>query len=135
MEHVSRQFRTSSKIGWLTQNKVIVIPEETIKEGTNEYCIGVRKEILNLFNVLCFLFKGRFLFRLLMKRCCRYTTELVMYHLNPGDRLFKLLQLAFRLQHLCLDSLYPLSGSELLQIADRLPTLKSLIIKNCRMVI
>ncbi|KAF7632796.1 hypothetical protein Mgra_00007785, partial [Meloidogyne graminicola] len=116
MEHVSRQFRTSSKIGWLTQNKVIVIPEETIKEGTNEYCIG-----------------GRFLFRLLMKRCCRYTTELVMYHLNPGDRLFKLLQLAFRLQHLCLDSLYPLSGSELLQIADRLPTLKSLIIKNCRM--
>uniref|UniRef100_A0A1I8BWE2 Disease resistance RPP13-like protein 1 n=1 Tax=Meloidogyne hapla TaxID=6305 RepID=A0A1I8BWE2_MELHA len=68
-----------------------------------------------------------------MKRCCRYTLELTIFELVPGDRLFKLLQLCFLLQHICLDSLSPLSGSEFLQISDRLPELKSLVVKNCRL--
>ncbi|KAL7078891.1 hypothetical protein ACQ4LE_002196 [Meloidogyne hapla] len=117
MEHVSRIFRsTSTNLGWLAQRKVVVIPEEAMIEGRRSYLIS-----------------GRAYFRLIMKRCCRYTLELTIFELVPGDRLFKLLQLCFLLQHICLDSLSPLSGSEFLQISDRLPELKSLVVKNCRL--
>jgi hypothetical protein len=66
-----------------------------------------------------------------MKRCCRYVVELTIFQLSTGDRMFKLLQLGFFIQHICLELLSPLSGSELLQISERLPKLKSLVIRNC----
>ncbi|CAK5074837.1 unnamed protein product [Meloidogyne enterolobii] len=116
MEHVSRLFRSTAKMGWIGQRKIVVIPEEATIEGNKTY-----------------LFSGRAYFRLIMKRCCRYTLELVIYQLVPKDRLFKLLQLCFLLQHLCLDYLSPLSGSEFLEISERLPELKSLVVKNCRL--
>ncbi|CAK5084383.1 unnamed protein product [Meloidogyne enterolobii] len=116
MEHVSRLFRNTAKMGWIGQRKIVVIPEEATIEGNKTY-----------------LFSGRAYFRLIMKRCCRYTFELVIYQLVPKDRLFKLLQLCFLLQHLCLDYLSPLSGSEFLEISERLPELKSLVVKNCRL--
>uniref|UniRef100_A0A915M6V2 F-box domain-containing protein n=1 Tax=Meloidogyne javanica TaxID=6303 RepID=A0A915M6V2_MELJA len=105
MEHVSRLFRNTAKMGWIGQRKIVVIPEDA----------------------------GRAYFRLIMKRCCRYTFELVIYQLVPRDRLFKLLQLCFLLRHLCLDYLSPLSGSEFLEISERMPELRSLVVKNCRL--
>nr|CAD2200614.1 unnamed protein product [Meloidogyne enterolobii] len=116
MEHVSRLFRNTAKMGWIGQRKIVVIPEDAVIEGSKTY-----------------LFSGRAYFRLIMKRCCRYTFELVIYQLVPRDRLFKLLQLCFLLRHLCLDYLSPLSGSEFLEISERMPELRSLVVKNCRL--
>ncbi|CAK5084936.1 unnamed protein product [Meloidogyne enterolobii] len=115
MEHVSRLFRNTAKMGWIGQRKIVIVPEEATIEGNKTYL------------------SARAYFRLLMKRCCRYTFELVIYQLPTKDRLFKLLQLSYLVQHLCLDYLSPLSGNEFLEISERLPELKSLVIKNCRL--
>jgi len=150
MEHVSRLFRNTAKMGWIGQRKIVVIPEDAVIEGGKTYLFSVSKklnkcrgrgEITNLFLlnkqtriIENFYFQGRAYFRLIMKRCCRYTFELVIYQLVPRDRLFKLLQLCFLLRHLCLDYLSPLSGSEFLEISERMPELRSLVVKNCRLV-
>uniref|UniRef100_A0A915P401 F-box domain-containing protein n=1 Tax=Meloidogyne floridensis TaxID=298350 RepID=A0A915P401_9BILA len=115
MEHVSRLFRSASKKSWVPQSHVVVVPEAVVKEGS--YPID-----------------GRQLFRLLMKRCARYTLELTIHAMASNDRVFRLLNLSYRVVNLCIDSLNPLCGSEIMEIGDRLPSLKTLIIRNCRIV-
>uniref|UniRef100_A0A915N1X3 Uncharacterized protein n=1 Tax=Meloidogyne javanica TaxID=6303 RepID=A0A915N1X3_MELJA len=73
---------------------------------------------------------GRYLFRLLMKRCARYCLELTIHSMLKQDRIFRLLHLGYRVEHLCIDSLHSICGSELKEIGERLPNLKSLIIKR-----
>nr|CAD2172450.1 unnamed protein product [Meloidogyne enterolobii] len=113
MEHVSRLFRSASKKSWVSQSHVVVVPEAVVKDGS--YSID-----------------GRQLFRLLMKRCARYTLELTIHAMASNDRVFRLLNLSYRVVNLCIDSLNPLCGSEIMEIGDRLPSLKTLIIRNCR---
>jgi len=69
-----------------------------------------------------------------MKRCARYTLELTIHAMASNDRVFRLLNLSYRVVNLCIDSLNPLCGSEIMEIGDRLPSLKTLIIRNCRIV-
>ncbi|CAK5091311.1 unnamed protein product [Meloidogyne enterolobii] len=113
MEHVSRLFRAASKRSWIPQSHVVVVPEVVVKDGS--YPID-----------------GRQLFRLLMKRCARYTLELTIHAMASNDRVFRLLNLSYRVVNLCIDSLNPLCRSEIMEIGDRLPSLKTLIIRNCR---
>ncbi|CAK5095732.1 unnamed protein product [Meloidogyne enterolobii] len=66
-----------------------------------------------------------------MKRCARYCLELTIHAMLKQDRIFRLLHLGYRVEHLCIDSLHSICGSELKEIGERLPNLKSLIIKRC----
>uniref|UniRef100_A0A1I8AYU7 F-box domain-containing protein n=1 Tax=Meloidogyne hapla TaxID=6305 RepID=A0A1I8AYU7_MELHA len=113
MEHVSRLFLSAAKKSWLPQSHVVIVPEAVLNDGN--YSID-----------------GRQLFRLLMKRCARYTLELTIHAMAPQDRIFRLLNLAYRVENLCIDSLNPFCGSEIREIGERLPLLKTLIIRNCR---
>uniref|UniRef100_A0A914NMN2 Uncharacterized protein n=1 Tax=Meloidogyne incognita TaxID=6306 RepID=A0A914NMN2_MELIC len=112
MEHVSRLFQSASKRSWNIQEHVVVVPDVVLDEEYN-YSID-----------------GRYLFRLLMKRCARYCLELTIHSMLKQDRIFRLLHLGYRVEHLCIDSLHSICGSELKEIGERLPNLKSLIIKR-----
>ena len=69
-----------------------------------------------------------------MKRCARYALELTIHAMLKQDRIFRLLHLGYRVEHLCIDSLHSICGSELKEIGERLPNLKSLIIKRSTFV-
>uniref|UniRef100_A0A915PAS9 F-box domain-containing protein n=1 Tax=Meloidogyne floridensis TaxID=298350 RepID=A0A915PAS9_9BILA len=116
MEHVSRLFQSASKRSWNIQEHVVVVPDVVLDEEYN-YSID-----------------GRYLFRLLMKRCARYCLELTIHSMLKQDRIFRLLHLGYRVEHLCIDSLHSICGSELKEIGERLPNLKSLIIKRSTFV-
>uniref|UniRef100_A0A914MU06 F-box domain-containing protein n=1 Tax=Meloidogyne incognita TaxID=6306 RepID=A0A914MU06_MELIC len=112
MELVSRLFQSASKRSWNIQKHVVVVPDVVLDEEYN-YSVD-----------------GRYLFRLLMKRCARYALELTIHAMLKQDRIFRLLHLGYRVEHLCIDSLHSICGSELKEIGERLPNLKSLIIKR-----